>query len=286
MVITETNADLRAQLRAWREVGDQIVFVPTMGNLHAGHLRLIQAARQHGQRIVVSIFVNPMQFDRADDFSAYPRTRQDDLEALERASVDLLFLPTDDQIYPRSIDSMTFVEVPDLGNDLEGESRPGHFRGVTTVVARLFNLVAPDVAVFGKKDYQQLLIVRRMVEDLAMTVGIVAVETERESSGLALSSRNSYLTEAERRQAANLYAILVRCRNQVLERSGKFETAEAEAREALEIAGFLPDYVSVRRQQDLKRPGNSDTELVILAAARLGKARLIDNIELSLNPNG
>ena len=285
MVTAETIADLRVQLRAWRGAGDRIVFVPTMGNLHAGHLKLVQAAREHGQRIVVSIFVNPMQFDRADDFANYPRTRQDDLHKLEDASVDLVFLPTEAEIYPRPMEQMTFVEVPGLGSELEGAERPGHFRGVTTVVSRLFHLVEPDVAVFGKKDYQQLMIIRRMVDDLGMSVGIVGIETEREASDLALSSRNSYLTDAQHKQAAGLYATLVHCRDWIIDHPGEIETAEVEALKSLELAGFRPDYISVRRQNDLKKPGVNDTELVILAAAWLGKARLIDNIELSLNPN-
>lgn len=285
MVTAETIADLRVQLRAWRGAGDRIVFVPTMGNLHAGHLKLVQAAREHGQRIVVSIFVNPMQFDRADDFANYPRTRQDDLHKLEDASVDLVFLPTEAEIYPRPMEQMTFVEVPGLGSELEGAERPGHFRGVTTVVLRLFHLVEPDVAVFGKKDYQQLMIIRRMVDDLGMSVGIVGIETEREASDLALSSRNSYLTDAQHKQAAGLYATLVHCRDWIIDHPGEIETAEVEAVKSLELAGFRPDYISVRRQNDLKKPGMNDTELVILAAAWLGKARLIDNIELSLNPN-
>ncbi|MCG6976359.1 MAG: pantoate--beta-alanine ligase [Acidiferrobacterales bacterium] len=285
MVTAETIADLRVQLRAWRGAGDRIVFVPTMGNLHAGHLKLVQAAREHGQRIVVSIFVNPMQFDRADDFANYPRTRQDDLHKLEDASVDLVFLPTEAEIYPRPMEQMTFVEVPGLGSELEGAERPGHFRGVTTVVLRLFHLVEPDVAVFGKKDYQQLMIIRRMVDDLGMSVGIVGIETEREASDLALSSRNSYLTDAQHKQAAGLYATLVHCRDWIIDHPGEIETAEVEAVKSLELAGFRPDYISVRRQNDLKKPGVNDTELVILAAAWLGKARLIDNIELSLNPN-
>lgn len=285
MVIIETIADLRSQLRAWREAGDRIAFVPTMGNLHAGHLKLVKAAREHGQRIIVSIFVNPMQFDREDDFAAYPRTRQDDLKVLAGASVDLAFLPTETEIYPRPMEQMTFVEVPGLGEELEGAERPGHFRGVSTVVARLFNLIAPDVAVFGKKDYQQLMLIRRMVDDLGLTIGIVGVETEREASGLALSSRNGYLTEAERNQAPALYAALVRCRDHVIRHPDQIAKAEVEAIKALESTGFRPDYISVRRQSDLQRPGKFDADLVILAAAWLGKARLIDNIELSLNPN-
>jgi len=226
-----------------------------------------------------------MQFDREDDFAAYPRTRKDDLKVLEGASVDLAFLPTENEIYPRPMEQMTFVEVPGLGEELEGAERPGHFRGVTTVVARLFNLVAPDVAVFGKKDYQQLMLIRRMVDDLGLTVGIVGVETEREASGLALSSRNGYLTQAERNQAPGLYAAMVRCRDRITGYPDQIAKAEVEATRALESAGLRPDYISVRRQSDLQKPGKNDTELVILAAAWLGKARLIDNIELSLNPN-
>jgi pantoate--beta-alanine ligase len=284
MVVTKTVTELRARLGSWRKNGDQVVFVPTMGNLHAGHLRLVQVARDHGQRVVVSIYVNPMQFDREDDFSVYPRTHDADLNQLEKQAVDLVFLPSDSEMYPRPLDQMTYVAVPGVANHLEGESRPGHFRGVTTVVARLFNLVGPDSAVFGKKDYQQLLLVRRMVDDLGIPVNIVGVDTVREPDGLAMSSRNGYLTAEEREHAAFLYKALIVCSESIQANPDAIEEAEKNAFRSLETAGFRPDYVSVRRQQDLEIPANGDGELVILAAAWLGKARLIDNIELSLNP--
>ena len=255
-----------------------------MGNLHPGHLHLVQVARNHGKRVIVSIYVNPMQFDRSDDFSEYPRTTEEDLRLLERQAVDLVFLPSDEEMYPRPLDLMTYVAVPGLGEVLEGASRPGHFRGVTTVVSRLFNLVRPDTAVFGKKDYQQLLLVQRMVDDLAIPVNIVAAETMREANGLAMSSRNAYLTAEQREQAALLFRTLTACVEVVKANPEQIGAAEKSAMQSLESAGFRPDYISVRRRQDLEKPGTGDTELVILAAAWLGKARLIDNIELGLNP--
>jgi pantoate--beta-alanine ligase len=284
MLVIETVEALRAQINAWRRSGEQIVFVPTMGNLHQGHLRLMRTARDCGGRVIASVYVNPMQFDRPDDFERYPRTRDDDLHALESVGADLAFLPTDHEIYPRPLAHMTYVQVPELGDILEGASRPGHFRGVTTVVARLFNLVQPDAAVFGKKDYQQLMIIRRMVGDLGMPVDIIGVDTVREESGLAMSSRNNYLTAEEISRAAQLYATLKQCRNQILDKMQSIQQIEAAGSRTLENSGFRPDYISIRRQRDLGIPQPGDRELVILAAAWLGKARLIDNLELSLNP--
>jgi pantoate--beta-alanine ligase len=284
MFVAETVEAMRAQTTAWRSDAEQIVFVPTMGNLHQGHLRLLRTAYDRGGRVVASIYVNPMQFDRHDDFERYPRTRDDDLRALESAGVDLVFLPTDHEMYPRPLAQMTYVQVPELGDILEGASRPGHFRGVTTVVARLFNLVQPDAAVFGKKDYQQLMIIRRMVNDLGMPVDIIGVDTVREESGLAMSSRNNYLTAEESSRAAQLYTILKQCRGQLIDQKQSIQQIEAAGSRTLENLGFRPDYISIRRQRDLGIPQAGDGELVILAAVWLGKARLIDNLELSLNP--
>ena len=284
MIVTETVEELRTEISAWRKRGEQIVFVPTMGNLHGGHLKLMHAAREHGDRTVASVYVNPMQFDRPDDFQRYPRTRDEDLSALENAGVDLAFLPSDREMYPKPLEQMTYVEVPELGDVLEGASRPGHFRGVTTVVARLFNLVQPDIAVFGKKDYQQLMVIRQMVEDLGMPIDIIGIDTVREKSGLAMSSRNNYLTEEERQQASQLYATLQHCRSQTIEQPEAVQQIEADAVKELENAGFRPDYISIRRQQDLQIPRKGDRNLVILAAVWLGNARLIDNLELGLKP--
>lgn len=280
MIIVETVAGLRREIAALRTQQKRIAFVPTMGNLHAGHLRLVEEARRLAHAVVVSIYVNPLQFGAGEDFAAYPRTPQEDEAALEAKAVDLLFMPGDREMYPRGLEAMTRVEVPGLSDILCGAYRPGHFRGVTTVVNRLFNLVQPDVAVFGKKDYQQWLIIRRMVDDLGMPVEIVGVETVREPDGLAMSSRNHYLSGTERRIAPRLYATLGTARDRLVAGAA---VAEVEALAAAELvaAGFRPDYVSVRRAEDLAEPGPADRRLVLLAAAWLGRARLIDNLELA-----
>ncbi len=283
MITAQTVGALRQSVRRWRGEGKRIAFVPTMGNLHAGHLALVRAAREHGDVVIVSIFVNPMQFDRAEDLAAYPRTPERDVEALEGEAVDLVFLPNAEEIYPRPLKTMTFVEVPGLSDILCGADRPGHFRGVTTVVNRLFNLVQPDVALFGRKDYQQCLIVRRMVADLGVPVEIVAVDTVREADGLAMSSRNSYLTAAQRQAAPELARILRESAIRLGENRGSFADIEGDARQALEKAGFRPDYFSIRTRADLAIPAKSERELVIVAAAWLGRARLIDNLEVKLN---
>ena len=278
MIVVSTIVALREEVARRRLAGQRIAFVPTMGNLHAGHLRLMSEARRHAPVVVASIFVNPLQFGANEDFDAYPRTPAEDRSALESAEVDLLFMPTEHEMYPGGAAHMTTVEVPELGDMLCGSFRPGHFRGVATVVNRLFNLVLPDVAIFGRKDYQQLAVIRRMVEDLGMPVQIVGVETVRESDGLAMSSRNRYLTAAERAPAPKLYATLIDVRDRV---SGGEALAAVERRaaEALAVAGFRPDYVSIRRQTDLRVPGPEDHDLVVLAAAWLGRTRLIDNLE-------
>jgi pantoate--beta-alanine ligase len=281
MLLVESVADLRLQVAAWRRAGRRVAFVPTMGSLHAGHLRLVQVAREHADAVVASIYVNPLQFGPNEDFASYPRTLDADRAALERERTDLLFLPPDREMYPRGLGVMTRVEVPGVSEILCGAFRPGHFRGVATAVNRLFNLVAPDVAVFGKKDYQQLLIVRLMVADLAMPLEVVGVDTVREEDGLAMSSRNHYLSAAERKTAARLHAALNTARARLVAGEGIAGTEKAAAAE-LAAAGFRPDYVSVRRRVDLGVPAPGERELVILAAAWLGRTRLIDNVELEL----
>jgi len=282
MISARTAADLRARIREWRARGNRIAFVPTMGNLHAGHLRLVRHARAGADRVVASIFVNPMQFGPGEDFASYPRTLEADSAALMEADVDLLFIPDIDVVYPRGPEQMTRVEVPALGNILCGASRPGHFSGVTTVVAKLFNLVQPDSAVFGEKDYQQLVIIRRMVEDLNMPVSIEAVATVREPDGLAMSSRNGYLQAGERAIAPRLYQLLCELRDRVVAGERDYAAVERATLEALARAGFEPDYVSIRRAADLAPPGHADQALRVLAAARLGMTRLIDNIDISV----
>ena len=286
MIVVQTRGELRERVAALRAAGKRVAFVPTMGNLHAGHLRLIREARAIADAVVASIFVNPMQFGQDEDFGSYPRTLTEDQAALAAAHVDLLLTPSVETVYPRGLAAQTVVEVPGLSDILCGASRPGHFRGVTTVVNRLFNLVAPDVALFGKKDYQQLLIIRLMVADLAMPVEIVGVETVREADGLAMSSRNAYLSREQRRLAPTLYATLCGLRDQIVLARRILPGAADEAMQALAGAGFRPDYLSIRRQAELQEGGPDDRKLVILAAAYLGTARLIDNIELDLNPGG
>ncbi len=282
MEVSVTTADMRRQVSHLRMHRRRIAFVPTMGNLHAGHLYLMERARDHADVVVASIYVNPLQFGAGEDFATYPRTLETDLAQLRSAGVDLLFLPPDLEVYPRGQAAQTFVEVPGLSNILCGASRPGHFRGVTTVVNRLFNLVTPNVALFGKKDYQQWLLIRLMVSDLGMPVEIVGVETVRATDGLALSSRNGYLSEAERRAAPRLFATIGALKDQI-EREGAIPAeAEMRAADTLTKHGFRLDYLSIRRRTDLALPGPQDGDLVILVAAWLGRARLLDNVELML----
>lgn len=273
---------VRELSRRWRCEGEALVLVPTMGNLHQGHLRLVEQARSHGGKVVVSIFVNPLQFGGDEDFSAYPRTIEADLDKLAKFSVDLVFLPEVSDIYSRPAEETTRVSVPFLSDILCGACRPGHFTGVATVVNLLFNVVRPDVAVFGEKDYQQLLVIRRMVADLQLGVEVMGVATVREPSGLALSSRNNYLSENERHTAALLYQVLGDARDRICKNSDDYSTIERASWERLQAAGFRPDYVAIRRAADLRVPAPEDGELVIMAAAWLGRARLIDNLRVSL----
>lgn len=281
MECVDSIGALRKAVRALRDTGKTVAFVPTMGNLHEGHLALVREAQRHADAVVVSIFVNPLQFGPNEDLDSYPRTAQQDQAALQKERVDLVFMPSVEVMYPRGDKLQTFVEVPCVSDILCGATRPGHFKGVATVVCRLFNLVAPDVAVFGKKDYQQLLVIRLMVADLGMPLKIIGVETVREADGLAMSSRNQYLSDSERKLAPRLYGAMSELREHIL-MAGRFDAGlVADAREQLE-AEFEVDYLSVRRQLDLREPTATDRALVILAAVRLGSARLIDNVELAL----
>lgn len=282
MHIVSTGSQLHEQLRRWREPGLSVAFVPTMGNLHDGHLQLVRHARSVAGRVVVSIFVNPMQFGPHEDYANYPSTLDADQAALMEVDADLLFLPPVGEIYPQGTGVTTVVEVPGLNAILEGGHRPTHFNGVTTVVAKLFNLVQPDIAVFGEKDYQQLLLIRRMVADLCMPVRIDSVATVREADGLAMSSRNSYLTGADRAIAPQLYQTLLDVKAIVERGECDYAGVEQAAQQQLSEAGFQPDYVSVRRQGDLAVPGPGDSALIVLAAAVVGRARLIDNIRISV----
>jgi len=276
-------AEVRSLVSAWRAAGLRVAFVPTMGNLHAGHIHLVSEARKRADKVVASIFVNPLQFGPSEDFAAYPRTLAADQEKLAAAGCDLLFAPTEQVMYPLGRDGLSYVEVPGLSDILCGAFRPGHFRGVATVVSKLFNIVRPDVALFGEKDYQQLLVIRLMVRDLDMPVEIIGVPTVREADGLAMSSRNGYLGAGERRLATEVYATLQALAAEVRVGARDYADLEAAAVARLELAGFRPDYVSVRRAEDLAVPQAVDRRLVVLAAARLGATRLIDNLLIDMS---
>ena len=278
MRIVTTKAQVRAQVCGWREAGERVTLVPTMGALHKAHMDLARLAGADG-RVIVSIFVNPTQFAPGEDFERYPRDLDADADLLREAGVDLLFAPGQEEVYPRGLEDLTRVEVPGLSADLCGAYRPTHFAGVTSVVARLLLMVLPDAVVFGQKDYQQLVILRRMVEDLHIPVEVIEGPITREDDGLAMSSRNRYLTEGERRTAPALHAELRHCAARIEAGERNFSRIEEDAAARLEQAGFAPDYVAVRRAGDLGPPSASAAgEWVVLAAAWLGSARLIDNV--------
>jgi pantoate--beta-alanine ligase len=280
----DSKAQLVSALQAFRQSGQRIAFVPTMGNLHEGHLDLVRKARDLCDIVVVSIFVNPLQFGPNEDLDAYPRTMTADKEKLFREGVQVLYAPGMEDIYPEGMAAQTQVQVPDLGDTLCGSSRPGHFDGVTTVVSKLFNIVQPDVAVFGEKDFQQLSIVRKMVADLCIPVDIVGVATHRDEDGLALSSRNNYLSAEQRRVAPVLHQTLNSCREAIACGFDNFLQLESHARMRLLQAGFEPDYFAIRDARTLRNVTEDTEEIAILAAARLGTTRLIDNVRLALNP--
>ena len=275
MQLIHTIAELRAHLRGVSDV----VFVPTMGNLHQGHLDLVRIARQHGRFVVVSIFVNPLQFGVNEDYSKYPRTLEQDCKMLEQCGVDAVFAPGERDLYPQP--QQVTVDLPPVANELCGAFRPGHFRGAATVVLKLFNIVQPQSAVFGKKDYQQLYLIRRMTAQFNLPIEIIGGETVRAADGLALSSRNQYLSVAERTEAVFLYQTLVEIRRAIMDGARDFLELERQAIDALAMRGWQVDYVAIRAQSDLGEPTASERDLVILAAARLGQTRLIDNLEVS-----
>ncbi len=279
-----TTAQLQAALGNHRRQGRTIGFVPTMGNLHEGHLSLVRRARQCCDVVVVSIFVNPLQFGPNEDLDAYPRTLVADKEKLFAEGCHILYTPTVDEIYPEGMQMHTHVSVPDLSETLCGSNRPGHFDGVTTVVSKLFNIVQPQVAVFGEKDFQQLSIVRKMVSDLCMPVEVIGVGTARADDGLALSSRNGYLTDEQRDVAPVLHQTLNSCREAIACGFDNFLQLESHARMKLMQAGFDPDYFAIRDARTLRAVTDDTEEIAILAAARLGNTRLIDNVRLALNP--
>ncbi|MGQ5797529.1 pantoate--beta-alanine ligase [Serratia sp. IR-2025] len=282
MIIIETLPMLRQQIRRWRQEGKRIALVPTMGNLHDGHMTLVDEARARADVVVVSIFVNPMQFDRPDDLARYPRTLQEDSEKLTRRSVDLVFAPAPAAVYPQGLEQQTYVDVPGISSILEGASRPGHFRGVSTIVSKLFNLVQPDLACFGEKDYQQLALIRKMVADMGYDIDIVGVPTVRAKDGLALSSRNGYLTAEERKVAPQLSKIMNALAQQLANGERHVEALLEQTAEQLRAAGFTPDELFIRDAGSLQPLTVDSQRAVVLMAAWLGKARLIDNQQVDL----
>ncbi|AOT07015.1 pantoate--beta-alanine ligase [Pseudoalteromonas luteoviolacea] len=277
--ITEIKS-LRSQIKAWRQQDLSIAFVPTMGNLHQGHFSLVEKAKTLADKVVVSIFVNPMQFGQNEDLDSYPRTLVQDKQGLAELGTDIVFTPSVETIYPNGLATQSFVDVPGVSEGYCGGSRSGHFRGVATVVTKLFNLVQPDFACFGEKDYQQLQVIKTMVHDLSMPIEIIGVPTQREVSGLAMSSRNGYLSEQEKDIAKVLYQVLSKTAQALKAGERDFDALEAQAKTALEQAGLKPDYFSVAHRFTLQSPTQGDKDFVILAAAFLGKVRLIDNIQV------
>ena len=282
MNIYHTVSGLRADIKERRQKGESIGFVPTMGNLHEGHLQLVRQAKAQCDVVVVSIFVNPLQFGLNEDWEKYPRTFQDDAKKLETEGCDFLFHPDENEIYPNGMADQTRVVVPTMTDILCGASRPGHFEGVTTVVSKLLHIVQPDTAIFGIKDYQQLAVIRRMVEDLCIPVDIIGAPIARDFDGLALSSRNGYLGEDERPRVKVLYEVLCWCRDQIENGERDFTTLEIQADKTLENSGFRTDYVSIRNSKTLEPAAHDDNQLTILGAMFTKGARLIDNISLTL----
>jgi len=282
VLIIETIPLLRQQIRRWRQEGKRIALVPTMGNLHDGHMKLVDDAKSRADVVVTTIFVNPMQFDRPDDLTRYPRTLQEDCEKLNRRKVDLVFAPAPADIYPQGLDSQTYVEVPGLSTMLEGASRPGHFRGVSTIVSKLFNMVQPDIACFGEKDFQQVAVIRKMVADMGYDIEIIGVPTVRAKDGLALSSRNGYLTAEQRKIAPGLHKVMQSLADKL--RAGERDTEEMLAIAATELneKGFRSDDLQIRDADTLLELNVESKRAVVLMAAWLGQARLIDNIQVEL----
>lgn len=279
------SKQLRRAIDRDKTNGKTVAFVPTMGNLHEGHIQLVRKAQQVADVVIVSIFVNPLQFGANEDIDSYPRTLAADKKKLYAEGVNYLLYPDVGEIYPEGMDKQTLVVVPDLSDTLCGASRPGHFAGVATVVNKLFQIVQPDIAIFGKKDFQQLAIIEKMVKDLCMPIEVLGVETARDVDGLALSSRNGYLTEEERSIAPALHQTLLECREAIACGFDSYQELEQYCTDALRNAGFEPDYFSVRDAQTLHEVTHDTEQIVILAAARLGKPRLIDNVTLTLNPS-
>ncbi|HIF3443431.1 TPA: pantoate--beta-alanine ligase [Salmonella enterica] len=282
MLIIETLPLLRQHIRRLRQEGKRVALVPTMGNLHDGHMKLVDEAKARADVVIVSIFVNPMQFDRPDDLVRYPRTLQEDCEKLNKRKVDYVFAPAVEEIYPQGLEGQTYVDVPGLSTMLEGASRPGHFRGVSTIVSKLFNLIQPDIACFGEKDFQQLALIRKMVADMSYDIEIVGVPIIRAKDGLALSSRNSYLTAEQRKIAPGLHNVMNSIAEKLIAGNRELQEIIAIAEQELNEKGFRADDIQIRDADTLQELMETSKRAVILAAAWLGQARLIDNQSVTL----
>jgi pantoate--beta-alanine ligase len=282
MQSTSEIKSLRSQIKAWRQQGLSIAFVPTMGNLHLGHFSLVEKAKTLADKVVVSIFVNPMQFGANEDLDSYPRTLSEDKKGLAELGTDMVFTPTVESIYPNGLHAQSYVDVPEISLGYCGGKRPGHFKGVATVVTKLFNMVQPDFACFGEKDYQQLQVIRAMVRDLSMPIEIIGVATQREFSGLAMSSRNGYLSDSEKNTAKALYQTLREAAEQLKTGNTDFSQIENQAKVTLQQRGLKPDYFKIANKNTLKPATLDDEQFVILAAAYLGTVRLIDNLQVSV----
>lgn len=282
MLIIETLPLLRQHIRRLRQEGKRVALVPTMGNLHDGHMKLVDEAKAQADVVIVSIFVNPMQFDRPDDLVRYPRTLQEDCEKLNKRKVDYVFAPAVEEIYPQGLEGQTYVDVPGLSTMLEGASRPGHFRGVSTIVSKLFNLIQPDIACFGEKDFQQLALIRKMVADMSYDIEIVGVPIIRAKDGLALSSRNGYLTAEQRKIAPGLHNVMNSIAEKLIAGNRELQEIIAIAEQELNEKGFRADDIQIRDADTLQELTETSKRAVILAAAWLGQARLIDNQSVTL----
>ncbi|EAA3690132.1 pantoate--beta-alanine ligase [Salmonella enterica] len=282
MLIIETLPLLRQHIRRLRQEGKRVALVPTMGNLHDGHMKLVDEAKARADVVIVSIFVNPMQFERPDDLVRYPRTLQEDCEKLNKRKVDYVFAPAVEEIYPQGLEGQTYVDVPGLSTMLEGASRPGHFRGVSTIVSKLFNLIQPDIACFGEKDFQQLALIRKMVADMSYDIEIVGVPIIRAKDGLALSSRNGYLTAEQRKIAPGLHNVMNSIAEKLIAGNRELQEIIAIAEQELNEKGFRADDIQIRDADTLQELTETSKRAVILAAAWLGQARLIDNQSVTL----
>lgn len=282
MLTIARPSEIRARVRDWHVKSARVAFVPTMGNLHAGHATLVKEARKYAEHVIVSVFVNPLQFGPGEDFATYPRTPVDDEKVVEDCGADVLFRPEVDDIYPAGQRGHTIINVPEISDILCGAFRPGHFQGVATVVAKLFNIVRPDVALFGEKDYQQLAVIKRMTLDLCLPVEVIGYPTVREADGLAMSSRNRYLSADQRQLAPRIYQVLSEVQQRIEQGVRDIAALEQHGMQQLLAAGFKPDYFAVRDAVSLLTPTDDARHLVILTAARLGRARLIDNVQVKI----